>query len=602
MDSMIPRLSIAIAAILLCASVFAVHAAGEPTKVLRLAALQAENSFDPARESEEASLQYCENIFDAMLTYDYLSRPVKLVPNTLSAMPELADHGATYTFHIKPGIYFASDPAFKGKRRELVAADYVFSLKRLLDPEVRSPWKFLLDGKIVGADQVLAAAKTSGYIDYDAPIEGLCALDRYTLRIRLTAPDFKLPYILATPATGALAREVVAAYGRDIGAHPVGTGPYVLKEWRRSSRVVLATNPDYRELYFHAEPEDTPWDADIVKALSGRRIPLNDRIEVNVIEAEQPRWLAFVNAEIDLIEILPEDYANLAAPGGQVAPNLARQGIRLSREAKPDVWYTFFGMEDPVVGGYTPQRIALRRAIALAIDTRSDIAIVRNGQALQAQSLIPPGIPGYDPEYRNPFGEYDPARAKALLDLFGYIDRDGDGFRELPDGQPLVIEYASQPTLFARRLDELIQRSLQTIGIRIVIKKAPVPELRKLGKQGKLQMRTDGWQADYPDAENFFQLLYGPNAGQANYSRFALAQFDRMYEQTSAMPDSPERNALNRKMSNLALVYAPLRLAVHRLQNHLIHPWVAGYKKHPFVQTHWRYLDVDVAQRDAATK
>jgi len=600
MDSMIPRLPIAIAAILLCASVVAVDAAGEPAKVLRMAALQSENSFDPARESEESSLQYCENIFDAMLTYDYLARPARLVPNTLAQMPELADNGASYTFRIKPGIYFAADPAFKGKRRELVAADYVFSLKRLLDPNLRSPWKFLLDGKIAGADKAVAAANASGRLDYDAPIEGLRELDRYTLRIRLTAPDFKLPYILATPATGALAREVVEAYGSDLGAHPVGTGPYVLKEWRRSSRVVLEANPDYREMYFHAEPEDTPWDAEIVKSLSGRRIPLNDRIEVNVIEAEQPRWLAFLNAEIDLIEIVPEEYANVAAPGGKVAPNLAKQGIRLSREAKPDVWFTFFGMDDPVVGGYTAEKIALRRAIALAIDTRTDIAVVRNGQALQAQSIIPPGIPGYDAGFRNPFGSHDPARAKALLDVFGYADRDGDGYRELPDGRPLVIEYASQPTLFARRLDELIQRSLQAIGIRVVIRKAPVPELRKLGKQGRLQMRTDGWQADYPDAENFFQLLYGPNAGQANYSRFRLAEFDRMYEKIAAMPDSPERNALYRKMQNLVLVYAPWRLAVHRLQNHLIHPWVAGYKKHPFVQTHWRYIDIDVARRRAA--
>ena len=600
MDSMIPRLPIAIAAILLCASVVAVDAAGEPAKVLRMAALQSENSFDPARESEESSLQYCENIFDAMLTYDYLARPARLVPNTLAQMPELADNGASYTFRIKPGIYFAADPAFKGKRRELVAADYVFSLKRLLDPNLRSPWKFLLDGKIAGADKAVAAANASGRLDYDAPIEGLRELDRYTLRIRLTAPDFKLPYILATPATGALAREVVEAYGSDLGAHPVGTGPYVLKEWRRSSRVVLEANPDYREMYFHAEPEDTPWDAEIVKSLSGRRIPLNDRIEVNVIEAEQPRWLAFLNAEIDLIEIVPEEYANVAAPGGKVAPNLAKQGIRLSREAKPDVWFTFFGMDDPVVGGYTAEKIALRRAIALAIDTRTDIAVVRNGQALQAQSIIPPGIPGYDAGFRNPFGSHDPARAKALLDVFGYADRDGDGYRELPDGRPLVIEYASQPTLFARRLDELIQRSLQAVGIRVVIKKAPVPELRKLGKQGRLQMRTDGWQADYPDAENFFQLLYGPNAGQANYSRFRLAEFDRMYEKIAAMPDSPERNALYRKMQNLVLVYAPWRLAVHRLQNHLIHPWVAGYKKHPFVQTHWRYIDIDVARRRAA--
>ena len=596
---MIPRFAIAIAAILLCASVFAVHAAGEPARVLRLAALQSENSFDPARESEEASLQYCENIFDSMLTYDYLARPAKLVPNTLTALPEVSENGSVYTFRIQPGIYFTPDPAFKGQRRELVAADYAYSLKRLLDPKLRSPWQFLLAGKIAGAEAVAAA---SGSFDYDAPMAGLEAVDRYTLRIRLTAPDFKLPYILATPATGALAREVVERYGSDVGAHPVGTGPYLLKEWTRSSRVVLEANPGYREVRFAAEPEDTPWDAAIVKALDGRRIPLNQRIEVNVIEEGQPRWLAFLNREIDVIEILPEEFANIAAPNGRIAPNLAKQGIRLFREAKPDVWFTYFNMEDPVVGGYAPERIALRRAIALSINTQVEIAIVRNNQAVQAQSAIPPGIAGYDPDFRNPFGDYNPARSKALLDLFGYLDRDGDGYRELPDGRPLVIEYASQPTLAARRMDELIQRSLQEIGIRITLKKEKVPELRKLSKQGKLQMRTDGWQADYPDAENFFQLLYGQNAGQANYSQFKLAQFDRMYEYTAAMPDSAERNALYRKMSNLVLVYGPWRLSVHRLQNHLLHPWVAGYKKHPFVSTSWRYLDVDVAQRAAAQR
>jgi oligopeptide transport system substrate-binding protein len=587
---------------LLCAFVFAVHAAGEPAKVLRLAALQGENSFDPARESEEASLQYCENIFDSMLGYDYLARPAKLVPNTLTALPEVSASGSVYTFRIQPGIYFAPDPAFQGRRRELVAEDYAYSLKRLLDPKLRSPWQFLLAGKIIGAEPVAAAAAASGRFDYDAPMAGLQAIDRYTLRIRLTAPDFKLPYILATPATGALAREVVERYGNDVGAHPVGTGPYLLKEWTRSSRVVLEANPGYREVRFASEPEDTPWDAAIVKALAGRRIPLNDRIEVNVIEEGQPRWLAFLNREIDVIEILPEEFANVAAPNGRIAPNLAKQGIRLFREAKPDVWFTYFNMEDPVVGGYTPEKIALRRAIALSINTQAEIAIVRNNQAVQAQSVIPPGIAGYDPDFRNPFGEYNPARSKALLDLFGYLDRDGDGYRELPDGRPLVIEYASPPTLATRRMDELIQRSLAEIGIRITLKKEKVPELRKLSKQGKLQMRSDGWQADYPDAENFFQLLYGPNAGQANYSRFSLAQFDRMYEKTAAMPDSPERNALYRQMSNLVLVYGSWRMSVHRLQNHLLHPWVAGYKKHPFVISNWRYLDVDVAKREAAVR
>jgi peptide/nickel transport system substrate-binding protein len=585
-------------ALLLCLQVVAAGAEAE-RKVLRTVAIQSENSFDPAYEPEEASLQYCEDIFDSLLTYDYLARPVKLVPQAAAALPEVSADGLVYTFHLKPGIFFAADPAFKGKPRELIASDVVYSLKRLLDPKVRSPWKFLLDGKIAGAEPVVKAAER-GKFDYDATIEGLRAIDRYTLRIHLTAPDYKLPYILAAPATGILAREVVETYGQEIGAHPVGSGPYRLAEWRRSSRVVLERNPDYREEVFQADPENTPEDAQIMREMAGKRIPQIDRIEVNVIEAEQPRWLAFLNREIDLIELIPEEYANSAAPGGKIAPNLAKQGIKLFREAKPDVWFTFFNMEDPVVGGYTPEKIGLRRAIAYAIDTQTEISIVRKGMGLQAQSVIPPGIPGYDADFRNPFGVYDPARAKALLDQFGYLDRDGDGWRELPDGAPLVIDYWGAPTRFQRDLDELFQRSLKAVGIRINVRKAPVQELRKMARFGKLQMRTDGWQADYPDAENFFQNLYGPNKGQANYAQFSLPAFDRLYEQTAAMPESPERNALYRKMSDLVLVYAPWRMEVHRLQNHMHYPWVLGYKKHPFLSKSWRYLDIDVALQKAA--
>jgi ABC-type transport system substrate-binding protein len=373
----------------------------------------------------------------------------------------------------------------------------------------------------------------------------------------------------------------------------------VLKEWRRSSRVVLERNPDYREVLFHAEPEATAWDADIMQALTGKRVPVNDRIEVNVIEAEQPRWLAFLNNEIDLIEILPEEYGNVAVPNGMVAPNLAKQGVRLQREEKPDVWFIYFNMQDPVVGGYTLEKIALRRAISLAVDKHADISIVRNNQALAADTIVPPGIPGYDPDFRDPYSEADVAEAKALLDLFGYVDRDGDGYRELPNGTPLTLEYASPVNALYRRMDQLIQKSLQAIGIRVIFRNSPQQELRKLAKRGQIQMRTDGWQADYPDGENFFQLLYGPNTGQLNYARFQLPEFDKLYEKIAAMPDSPERFALFRKMTELVLVYAPWHLTVHRIQNHLVRPWVSGYKRHPYISMYWRYIDIDVAGQQA---
>ncbi len=185
-----------------------------------------------------------------MLDYDYLARPVKLVPRTLEALPAVEDGGRTYICRIRKGIFFTPDPAFKGKPRELTAADQAYGLKRLLDPVVKSPWAWLIEGKIVGSDEARAMAAKTGKFDYDAPFPGLEVVDRYTLKIRLKEPDLRFVYALAVPNTAAVAREVVAAYGLDFGAHPIGTGPYMLGEYKRSSKIVLVANPGYREVTY----------------------------------------------------------------------------------------------------------------------------------------------------------------------------------------------------------------------------------------------------------------------------------------------------------------------------------------------------------------
>ena len=190
-----------------------------------------EEGFDPAAAHDLYSGTVEQMIFETLLTYDYLARPAKLVPLTAEALPQITDNGQTYTFKIKKGIYFTPDPAFKGVKRELVADDYVYSLKRLMDPKIRSPWTWLVDGKIVGLDEQAATAKKTGNFDYNAKIPGLEAVDRYTLRIRLKQPDYNLSYVLAHEPTSAVAREVVAAYadsGGRVMSNPVGTGPYKL--------------------------------------------------------------------------------------------------------------------------------------------------------------------------------------------------------------------------------------------------------------------------------------------------------------------------------------------------------------------------------------
>lgn len=590
------RLTRAFAAALLALSFSA--GAADPGKVLRTVLSIAETSFDPVIAFDAASNAVVEHIMESMLEYEYLARPVKLAPLTLERLPEMSDNGATYLCRIRKGIFFAADPAFRGKPRELVAADYAYSLKRLLDPGLRSPWMWLVEGKLVGGDELQAAAKKSGKFDYDAPLPGLEVVDRYTLRIRLKQPDYTFVYMLAIPATAAVAREVIEAYGDDAGAHPVGTGPYLLKEYQRSRRIVLEANPGFRKLVFDEGVPSNRDDAAIARVLRGKQIPAIARIEISVIEEQQPRWFAFLRREVDYLQPFPVDFVDELLDNGKLKPALAAKGIRHELLLRPNTWWAYFNTEDPVVGGYTPEKIALRRAIGMAFNTDEFIRVLFHDRAVPARGPIPPDIAGYDPGLKTQAQIYDPAAARALLDRFGYRDQNGDGYRELPDGKPLTIEYWSRPTSAERQIDELWKKNMDAIGIRMAFKKDQLPELRKMARAGKLQMRRDGWNADYPDAENFMQLLYGPNIGQANDSRFKLPEFDRLYEQSRKLPDSPQRTKLYARMTELVIAYAPWKLTHHLLEDHVIQPWVVGYKPHPIRSDIWKYLDIDESKRE----
>jgi ABC-type transport system substrate-binding protein len=573
-------------------------------KVFRYAFLIAETGFDPAELSDLYSSNLIDNIFDTPLRYDYLARPLKLVPNTLAEMPTVTEEGTLYRMRVKPGIYFDDDPAFKGKKRELTAEDYVYSMKRLFDPRRKSPNLYQLEGYIVGMDEILAKARQTNVMDFDTPVEGLRALDRYTWQVRLKQPNYNFLYYLAyCNLTCALAREVAETYGDRTTEHPVGTGPFRLASWKRSSKIVLEKNPGYREDFYDAQPAaDDARGQEIAAAMKGRRLPMLDRVEVYIVEEPQPRWLAFLNTEHDFLERLPDEFANIAVPNGKIAPNLAKRGIQLSRVPGMELTYSYFAMKDPVVGGYTPDKVALRRAIVLGNDVNEEIRIPRKNQGIPAQSPIGPGALGYDPEFRSSITEYNPAKSKALLDMYGYVDCDGDGWRDLPKKnaadpcQPMTIEYAAAPGGVNQPLVELWKKNMDAIGIRMNFRREKWPDLLKASKAGKLQMWGLGWSAPVPDADAFFVMLYGPNGGQANHARFNLPEFDRLYEKAKRLPDGPERSAIYREMNRLFLVYSPWRLGVHRFYNDLTHPWVIGYVRHPVMRNFWRFIDVDTAR------
>jgi ABC-type transport system substrate-binding protein len=578
----------------------------QPLKVLRYAFPIAETSFDPAQITDLYSRTVAAAIFDAPLEFEFLARPTRMRPNSAAAMPEVSADFRTFTFRIQPGILFDDDAAFKGVKRELTAADYVYSIKRHYDPRWKSGNLYLLENaKILGLSELrkqLIADKKP--FDYDREVEGLKTLDRYTFQVKLADPAPRFLYLFTDGSfTGALAREVVEFYGDKVGEHPVGTGAFRLAEWRRSSKIVLERNRNYRDVRYREQaPAADARAVQAAKVNAGKRLPLLDRVEISIIEEQQPRWLAFLNNEHDLLENLPPEFIASAIPNNKMAPNLAKRGIQMLRYPRADVAVSYFGMENPVVGGYEPHKVALRRAMALAVDIEREIRIVRRGQAIPAQSPIGPETFGYEPSFKSEMSDFNVARAKALLDMHGYVDRNGDGWREQPNGQPLRIEYATQPDQQSRSLIELWHKNMATIGIRMEFTTAKWPENLKSSRAGKLMMWGVGWSANAPDGDTFLALGYGPNKGQANHARFDLPAYNRLYEAQRALPDGPERLAAMVAAKKTMVAWMPYKVHVHRIWTDLNQPWVLGYHRNIFVRDFYKYIDIDGASQARHTQ
>jgi ABC-type transport system substrate-binding protein len=576
--------------------------ATQPKKVLRYSMEAAETGFDPAQVPDAYSREIIDNIIEPPLRYDLLARPPTLRVATAAALPEMSDDFRELTLRIRPGIFFADDPAFHGHPRELSAADYAYTLKRHFDPRLHSVgYPDLRGDDILGLQALRERAQSRGTaFDYDAPVEGLEVVDRYTLRIRFGHANPRFALRLAESMyAGAVAREVAETYGDAIMEHPVGTGPYRLVEWRRSSFIALERNPRFRDEFFDERPAADDADGQATAArLRGRREPMIDRVEVSIIEEAQPSWLAYLGGAFDLARV-PSPFAATAAPDGRLAPSLARRGMRLHQVAQPEVSYTYFNMDDPVVGGYAPAHVALRRAIALGYDNAEEIRLLRGPLAIPAQGLVAPLVAGYDPAYRSGMSDYDPVRARALLDLYGYVDIDGDGYRERPGGGALVLHMATQPDTNARPLNELWQKRMDAIGLRVVFERRQWPEQMKQARAGRLQMWTLGAASDQPDPEDLLALAYGPDKGEGNWSRFDLPAYNDLFRRIHELPDGAERSAAIAQAQKLLLAYMPMKAHAYRIRLVLSQPWLEGYPANPFVSGYWRFLDIDPARRPA---
>ena len=574
---------------LVAAAIAPSHAPAAPDarKVLRIAINELE-TLDPQQYAESPSYDVLRAIYEGLYQFDYLASPPRLVPVTASALPQISADEKTWTMRVSPGIYFTDDPAFKGKRRELTADDYVYSMKRWLDPNSVRGGAPVTAGLILGGREALDEAKQhGGRWDLDRPIAGIRALDRYTVQLTLTEPNY--PVIEGFVALGAVAREVVEARGGDLRTYAVGTGPYKLREWKRGNRLVLDANPDYRPLRFPATGDPA-----LARAMQGAPFPRVSSIELLVIEEDGTRVLEFDRGNVDLM-VVRSEIATRLIDGDRLRPEYAARGVRWYRAPEPFLGSLYFNLRDATVGGMDAPHVALRRAVSLALDVDELVRVVYAGQALPANQLAPPGVVGHDPAVpRKP--RYDPSAARALLDRYGY--RTGaDGLRSAPDGTPVTLDILMRSVAISREIQTLFKKNLEAVGLRTKFTISPFQDAVKDITAGHFQMWFGAFGGT-PTAYGIFSQLYSKAAPQTNLSRFSLPEYDAAIERFMRTRDPAEQLAAARRMAEIQRAYVPTIPVTFRLENWFAQPWVTGFHPNRF-DTYWKYLDVDPSKRPA---
>lgn len=537
---------------------------------------------DPVSVTDVYTNDVISNIYEPLLQYNYLKRPLVLEPSLAAALPTVSKDGLVHTFKIKQGAKFQDDKAFPdGKGRQVTSKDFIYAWKRMADPKNQSESFWVFDGRIKGLNEWRDQA-TKGNADYDANIEGLKAPDDETLVITLTKPFYQLHYVLAMVITAPVAKEAVDKYGKEFLNNPVGTGPYKLESWTRNSKIVLVKNPTWHGGTYPTEGEATDKENGFLED-AGKPLPLNDKITFHEIIEDQPRWLNFMKGDLDVVSI-PKDNFDAAVKGKTLSKDLSDKGIHLLISEEPDVTYTSFNMLDPIVG----KNVELRRAISYATDTPALLEKFYNGRGISANSLIPPGVDGYDPDFKNPYKEYNLAKAKEALKKAGYPD--GKGLPEL--------EYSTTNSTTARQMAEYFQQNMAAIGIKIKINATSWPQFTDKIRTKKAQIWGIAWSADYPDAENFFQLLYGKNVSPGpNGSNYQSKEFDTLYEKALKLPAGAERTAVYKQMKDLVVKDMPWITNIHRLGYTLTHGWLLNYKRHAIVAGDGKYLRIDTDKK-----
>lgn len=556
------------------------------------------NVIDPVRGSTVYDNRICCQVYEPLLEYAYLDRPIDartLEPLLLAEMPQVSEDGLTYHFKLKEGVMFHDDECFPdGKGREMVTDDVFYSWKRMADDDNEPKSWWLLENTIVGFDEFREAQNNAKTFDYDAPVEGFKKINDYEFEVTLKEPVYRFQYVLAMFQTAVVPREAVDHYKSEFGINPVGTGPFTLEkeDFEVNKRVVLNKNPAYHKVLYPEMPEEDyeGKDRDIELGFykdAGKQLPLVDRVEITMYQQDAPMWLKFKSKELDYIQVPAENFADaFNVRKRELLPAYKKEGIVSHAVPLLDFIFIGFNMEDELVGGYTEEKKALRQAICMSLDWDERNESFYNGINIIYDGPIPPGMQGHPEDgnaevsYRGP----DLEKARELLAKAGYPNA---------EGLPTIDYYTSKSANIPEQTD-MLERQLSEVGIKINKNLVDFSQLIEFINKKKATMFAFAWASDYPDGENNLALFYGPyESPGSNHFNYKRDEFDKLYEQIRTMGPTEERGELYEKMRDMVVEDAAYAGSMARTRFYMSNPRLKNFKPTETFYGWLKYMNVE---------
>jgi len=561
--------------ILLFSLIFSCTKKNENKNELSLALSSLIATLDPANAYDSISASVVYQIHEQLYQYHYLKRPYTIIPLLAEGMPRIENNGKKYIIKIKKNVRYHDDPAFNGKPRFLKAQDFINQIKRLAYIPTKSNGSWLFQNKIVGFNDFRTSVGSDFNKFRTRTIKGIQAPDDHTLVINLVEPYPQMLYALAMSFTTPVPIELIEKYNNNLNFHAVGTGPFRLNDYG-PLHVHLKKFNFYRPSYYPNKGDRIATNSGFLKD-AGKKIPFLDSIKYQVIRESQTRWLNFVSGKIDTLNVPKDNLYNTIDSTGNLQEDLKKQKIQFQTIPTLTYWWLSFNLRDPIVG----KNLNLRKAIAHAIDTERFIRLITSSTGQRANSIYPPGIPGYDPSSKLPY-TYDLSKAKDFLKKAGY-----------PGGKglPTLLYDMRNTSSNHRQIGEFIKKQLKKIGVNIVVNANTFPGFLAKSRNGNLQIWQDGWSLDYPDSENIFQLLISKNIPPGpNATYYSNPKLDKLFNEIKMIPNNKRKFSLMREMENMVHDDMPWVMLYYTRNYVLLHDQVKNFRPSDIINNNLKYV------------